>query len=259
MSKDLVKRFLRNAGYEIIRKRPDIADILHEYGFRLVLDVGANVGQFGRSLVDRGYRGRIVSFEPVSKAFEELRLCAQSHLLWEAVHIALGGATGDSIINVSRSSVYSSLLEESSTLLEFDSNAWPVTTETVHVETIDAVFEQYRKDENRTFLKIDTQGYEKEVILGARESLRHIEGVQIEASLSRLYKGEPSLSELLQLLEDRGFDIVLVEPVTYDRRRVRLLQIDVILLKRGLQPVLSPFPDDYNIPTSLSSSTPVKI
>jgi FkbM family methyltransferase len=51
-------------------------DFIENRGINLVLDVGANVGQFGLSLRNRGYAGQIMSFEPVSDAFNELKKVA---------------------------------------------------------------------------------------------------------------------------------------------------------------------------------------
>jgi hypothetical protein len=72
----LAKSLALHAGYEIRRHRPvearrRTAIVRHER-ITLVIDVGANVGQYAEALRTGGYDGRIISFEPVTEAHTEL-------------------------------------------------------------------------------------------------------------------------------------------------------------------------------------------
>ena len=70
-------------------------------GINVVLDVGANVGQYGTGLRNVGYTGRIVSFEPLSTEFKQLSAKATADGAWQSLNFALGDVDGSSEINVS--------------------------------------------------------------------------------------------------------------------------------------------------------------
>ena len=106
----LIKKFMHFFKLEIRRFDPSISDSaqfirqLDFNGVNLVLDVGANIGQFGRkNLRDAGYRGRIVSFEPLSTAWNTLSAEASRDSLWNiAPRMAIGDKNGDVRINVAQ-------------------------------------------------------------------------------------------------------------------------------------------------------------
>src|SRR5580692_7057782 len=76
-----------------------------------VLDVGANIGQYGRMLRGIGYAGPIISFEPLGSAHKKLSAAAGAERSWiVAPRAALGSAKGSIEINVSGNSVSSSVL-----------------------------------------------------------------------------------------------------------------------------------------------------
>src|ERR1700683_2208237 len=97
MFKSIAKRAIRTAGFDLRRyvaPPPEYAGLIammRANGVNLVFDVGANIGQFALSLRDAGYDGRIVSFEPLSDAWEKLKEASRSDGLWE---VAPRGAIG---------------------------------------------------------------------------------------------------------------------------------------------------------------------
>lgn len=233
--KDLVKGVLNGFGFELIRKRPHVEDLLLSNHIDVVLDVGANDGLYGRYLRSAGYRGRIVSFEPVRETFEALRTQAETDPLWEAINVGLGRAEGVETIQISRRSVFSSILQPLPTLREFaPEDVELVGKEQLTLKTLDSQFPKVVHANERVFLKIDTQGYEKEVILGAEATLPLLWGIQLELSLKPLYKGEASIGEMIAMLDRHGFRMRLIDPVTYDHGQGVLLQIDCIFLKDEL-------------------------
>jgi|GEM_PF-4301797 len=96
-----VKKHFWRRGLEI-RSSPHLGKFLESRKIGVVLDVGANIGQFGRELRDQGYRGLIVSFEPVKSVFETLKNVADSDGAWEAHNFALGPAPGRMPIKVAK-------------------------------------------------------------------------------------------------------------------------------------------------------------
>jgi len=230
--KDLAKRTLRHFGLELIRKRPHAEDLVIDHRVDVVLDVGANDGLYGRYLRAAGYGGRIVSFEPVRSTFDALHNQAASDPQWETVNLGLGREDTVATINVARRSVFSSILQPLATLKEFASDdVASVGEEKLSLKTLDSQFPLFVRTGERVFLKIDTQGYEREVILGGQASLTMIWGIQLELSLKPLYQGEASIAEMIALLERNGFHLALIDPVTFDQRSGVLLQIDCVFLR----------------------------
>ena len=118
MLKSFVKRTIRRLGFDIRRYNPASSEsvqlmrMLSAHRVNLVFDVGANTGQFGHFLRDAGYRGRIVSFEPLSVAWEKLLEASRKDALWEiAPRAAIGSDDGEIEIHVAGNSVSSSVLE----------------------------------------------------------------------------------------------------------------------------------------------------
>ena len=106
---------------------------------------------------------------------------------WIAVNIALGKDKAEGTINIAQSSVYSSFLEPLSVAEVFAGDAIKTTEhEQVTIRTLDSEYSRYVRGDENAFLKIDTQGFEKQVLLGATDSLYTIKGIQVELSLAAL-------------------------------------------------------------------------
>src|SRR5271165_3965632 len=88
------KSLALNLGYDIRRlgnylyKEP--IDFLRSRNIDLVIDVGANVGQYAKGLRKDAYAGWIVSFEPIAAAYKELAALADKDAQWKAMNMALG-------------------------------------------------------------------------------------------------------------------------------------------------------------------------
>src|SRR5438128_9963923 len=69
--------------------------VFRELAIDHVIDVGAHNGEYGQSLRELGYRGRIISFEPVRAAFDMLTPLAQRDGNWTVQNFALGPEEGE--------------------------------------------------------------------------------------------------------------------------------------------------------------------
>src|SRR5262245_34043990 len=76
-----------------------------------VIDVGANVGQYGQILRGIGYEGRIISIEPIRDVFERLRAAAAGDTEWRTLNIACGSKEETKDINVYAVTPLSSFLD----------------------------------------------------------------------------------------------------------------------------------------------------
>ena len=198
----------------------------------LVLDVGANAGQYAQALRGAGYDGRIISFEPLEEAHARCRGVAAADPCWDlASPMALGAEEGTSEIHVANNSVSSSLRPMLETHVQACPESSVVARQTVHVRRLDHVLPGMLEEEARLFLKIDTQGTEDEVLLGSEGVLEAIVGIQVEMSLNPLYAGAPSFGEVLGTVLERGFVPWGFLPGFTDRKSGRMLQVDGVFFR----------------------------
>ena len=177
---------LRRHGVTISR-RPTFTQFLHSRHVDLLLDVGANIGQFARETRTEGYRGKLLSLEPIKSVFAELEAASASDSDWEVRRTAVGAEAGTATINVSTNSAFSSIRPSSEFGRDYHHGIATVTTEEVPVLRLDDLPEfQDEEQLKRSFIKIDTQGFEEEVLKGAKRVLAHCAGVQLELTTTPL-------------------------------------------------------------------------
>lgn len=201
----------------------------------LVLDVGANRGQYGRLLRRVGYRGHIASFEPVAGNVQNLVPSADADGNWSVHQMGLGATEGTLSINVSKRTEFSSFLPSSQTgRATFDGEIDTVLKEQVPVRTLDGEFAALRSAfaAGAVHLKLDTQGYDLEVLRGATGSLTQIDSLQMELSYVPLYEGMPTHREVLDFLTDNGFFLTAFFPVSRDRH-LRVIEADCLFRRVG--------------------------
>jgi FkbM family methyltransferase len=233
-----MQRLARRLGYDLTPRRKakpleaQLAAVLERFAIACVLDVGANAGQYGSMLRAWGYRGRIVSFEPVAAAHARLELRAAADPDWQvAPRIALGAKDGEATIEVSADSDMSSILPQTELLRRLSASSRVVGRERVPIRRLDGLAKEYVNHGERTFLKVDTQGFEAEVLAGARELLPRLQGIQLELSLVRCYEGERDFRELIDDLARAGFSPWLFLPGYFEHKLARQLQLDGVFMR----------------------------
>jgi FkbM family methyltransferase len=203
--------------------------VLRDQGVDLVVDVGANEGQWARELRAEGYRGTIVSFEPLSAAHTRLARTARGDAAWVVHRTALGDHDGEGRLNVAGNAGASSSLL---TMAESHERAAPdaryVAQETVRVSRLDALD---LPAGGRLMLKLDVQGAERAVLAGARTTLERVRMVECELSLVELYDGQALMAELVDLLGSIGFALWGLRPGLADQARGQLLQVDGLFVR----------------------------
>lgn len=232
--KSLMKRALARAGMRLVRTpSPEqrLVRLLHRRGIEEVLDIGANTGQFAEELRTIGFRGRIVSVEPIPPAFERLRSRARADGRWSAVQAAVGSSAGRVTLNISANSVSSSVLPMLSTHTAAAPGSAYTHSLDVNCTTIDDIVEQHGLDPRRMLLKLDVQGYEKPALEGARRTLEAIAAIHIELSLVPLYEDQVLFQEMVAMLGDFGLRLWGLSPVFFDDSCERLLQVDGLLVR----------------------------
>lgn len=204
--------------------------MLAQHQVDLVLDVGSADGGYGTSLRQFGYDGRIVSFEPLSQAYESLCATIAGDPQWTAHHVALGSEPGEATIHVASNSNSSSLLP----MLDAHRAAAPsidyVAEETVTVARLDDVAAEDVGSAARPFLKIDTQGFEREVLAGGPDTVARCVGLQLELSFVPLYEGGMLVDEAIGWAYQQGFHLVGIEQ-GYAAPTGEILQVDGVFTR----------------------------
>jgi len=208
--------------------------LMSSCGINLIFDVGANIGQFAEEIRKMGYKGRIVSFEPLTSAYRELGKKAAGDPGWDTVNIALGSEDGQSRINISENSYSSSILDMMPTHQKAEPSSQYIGKEDITIRKMDSIFNQYYHEGDRLYLKVDTQGYEKHVIDGAENSLDKVICIQMELSLVPLYEGELLMVDMIDWMSKKCFFPWALEAEFADPETGQLLQVNSIFVRSGM-------------------------
>ncbi len=151
---------------------------------------------------------------------------------WSVLTYGLGDVDTLMTLNISGNSPSSSLLELNAQAVA----AYPALAycgkEQVTIRKLDTVFADVAGSHKNVFLKIDTQGFERQVLEGGVDSLSRIVGVQIETSLVPVYHGEFLIESMIEYLRMRGFDPFWITHGYRNQRTLQLYQVDVIFFRR---------------------------
>lgn len=209
-----------------------LAVALDRQGIDAVLDVGANVGQYGSALRAAGWSGPIMSFEPLPAAHAELTARVACDSAWTvAAPLALAERSGTARIGVSAESDMSSLLPQTPLLQRLSPTSAVVGEHEVRIERLDSVEAVVASGWRRMFLKLDVQGAESLVLTGVGALWPRVHGLQLELPVVPLYHGEQPWRQTLDQACAQGFAPWLFIPGYFERHLARQLQVDVVLFR----------------------------
>jgi|WetSurMetagenome_2_1015567.scaffolds.fasta_scaffold01297_15 FkbM family methyltransferase len=198
----------------------------------LIFDIGANTGQFATMIFKLGYNGRIVSFEPLTSAYEILNNRGKKFSNWTiAEKCALGEENGEIEINISKNSISSSAMNILNEHVTAAPDSKFIGSEKVKVYKLDSIFDKYILDEKNIFIKIDTQGFEEKILNGANESIKKAKGLLVETSLVPLYEGQALFPKIYDRITKQGFELYGVQSAFVNKETGRVLQIDVVFFR----------------------------
>jgi FkbM family methyltransferase len=205
--------------------------IIKEYKVDLVLDVGANKGQFALE-VRKFYKGPIFSFEPVLGTFTKLKNTTAHDKNWYLFNYVLGNESKEQYMNVYKDDRMSSLLETNEYFVENSGvkDARPVK-ELVHLRRFDDILSEFPFDihAKKILLKMDTQGYDLEVFKGASGISKNLIAIQSEVSPTPIYQDMPPWTETIHEYEKAGFRLVGLYPLIRDG--LEFLECDCLMIK----------------------------
>ena len=236
-----VLKLLRRFGYDVQRYGPHsdpmrrLQQAMKRQRVTTILDIGANIGQFGQRLRINGYEGRIISIEPLSTARAKLVAVTRDDPQWNvAKRYALGERCGEVEINIAGNSQSSSVLNMLDRHRVGDPKSAYIGTEKVPLITLDAFLDELPVLADVPLaLKIDTQGYEAQVLAGLDRWSKNVKVIQAEMSLAPLYAGSVGFNDLYRMMEERGFRCISIEPNFTDPNTYEVLQTDAIFERRA--------------------------
>lgn len=237
ISKLMALRVIDSRRLSAMPERNHLRRLLAHLDVDCVFDVGANTGQYASMLRRHaGYRGRIVSFEPIPEAAAQARRKAMRDPLCSVEQIALAEAAGQRLFHVMAGSEFSSFSQpRNDEVRRFDAMNKPERAILVETQTLDQAFRRLRAELGfrRPFLKMDTQGFDLSVLKGGRECLQHFVGFQSELSIKRIYQDATDFRDALTFYQELGFELSAIVPNNAGHFPA-LIEMDCIMVRRDL-------------------------
>ncbi len=240
IAKRQIKRMLESIGLDLRRVnglstsnlRVMLDYIFKKYEIRLALDVGANNGKYRDFLrAQLYYNHQIISFEPIRKNVDLMRKRAINDPYWTILPYAIGADDCERDFNIMQHDGYSSFHLPGENQFGLRGNV-VARQERVIMKRLDTALSEVL-DLSRSppiFLKMDTQGYDLEVLKGAEQTLQRVVGLQSEVPVLQLYEGMPDFCTCIRSLTEAGFDIAGFAPVTV--RDDRVVEFDCVMINR---------------------------
>ncbi|NER29572.1 MAG: FkbM family methyltransferase [Symploca sp. SIO1C4] len=219
MLKELIRRGFRKLGFDIrsveetlvpfgVNWCDDLKSLIKENKLEVIFDVGANIGQTSQELINYFPDSYIYAFEPVPSTFKELLRNTNNFKNIKPINIAFGDQIDRLPITTDFLSVYNTFLIDKKQ--KKSSNEVEETT-LVDVETIDN-FRQRNNIDQVNLVKIDTEGYEINVLKGAEISLKEqkIDYIFAECDFYSRPNSQPhgNFTELLNYLQRFKYQVV---------------------------------------------------
>jgi FkbM family methyltransferase len=166
-----------------------------------VLDVGANDGNFASRLRLMGFKGHIVSFEPNPDAMARLKASRKGDDKFIAYDVALAQTDGEAVFHIPKHDSLGSFLVHRDAAMD---KSIPVK-----MRRLDGLLDEIkqRTGAKRIFLKLDTQGFDLEVVRGAGDRMSEFRGLLSEVSVTPIYDRMPHYTDALREYESHGFGL----------------------------------------------------
>ncbi|ARP94991.1 FkbM family methyltransferase [Bordetella genomosp. 13] len=202
-----------------------------------VFDIGANQGQYAEMLRKHaGFKGYIFSFEPNPHDAAILRKRAQHDDKWIISELAISNQDGTAQFNVMQSSQFSSLSTPNHEDVQLFTQMNAVSkTITVQTERLATTLRRLRTEHDfaRPFLKMDTQGYDVNIVKGSPEAVREFVGLQSELAIAKLYADSVDFREAITEYERHGFTLSALVPNNAGHFPI-LVETDCIMVRSDL-------------------------
>jgi FkbM family methyltransferase len=176
----------------------------------LIVDIGANEGDFTMAVLSLAPEARIIAVEPAEAPRQRLsdKVAAAPNVA--VVGKAVAAAPGTARFRLTAHSHNSSLRVPRGDTGEFyEDSGWDVVEE-VEIETTS--LDDVVGDQKVALLKVDVQGGEREVLEGGSRTLGRTRAVMIEMTFFSHYEGDAGFEELHEQMTGFGFELVSMAP-----------------------------------------------
>ena len=218
----------------LYEKNLNLIKSLNNNNINSIIDVGANNGQFAEEIFKNGFNGYVLSFEPLKIEHSNLldKKFEMKEYNWEiAERCGLGASEKKLDINISGMRQSSSILDIS----EIHTNLYPksinIGKEEIDIFPLDKYYNKIINMKKNILIKIDTQGYELEILKGAKKTLEYVDAVYAEVSLVKLYKSQPLFDEIFDFIKKFGFSVWSVDRAVGNKNTGQTYQLDVLFIK----------------------------
>jgi len=226
MIKNYIKKAIKNFGYSL-NKSKKFFDF-NKHNINCVLDIGAHKGEFVKKIRDDGYSHEVISFEPQKDIHNLLKQDSKFDDKWKIYpRCIIGKNRGKSFINIFSETQCSSVLNPNKNFFDHDENFKEIKVEECEVEKLENIINELNLENKNIYLKIDTQGYESEVLEGCEKKIEILDFIQIEACVYNLYENEKTYDYYFEYLKNKNYKIWDIKPFAYNKDG-RLLQFDAI-------------------------------
>ncbi len=170
-----------------------------------IIDIGANRGEWTAAWLSLTGSGHVICVEPDPTLAEVLRKRFGKNQRVEVCEAAAAAVEGTAELNLMEDPVLNSLRKPTESMTDIFPKAFKIRkTATVKTMPLDRISDGHSKI---TLLKIDAQGFEREIISGAKATLERTECVLLEVNFQPHYQGEAGFVELDSLMQQHGFCI----------------------------------------------------
>ncbi len=202
--------------------------------FETIIDVGANTGQFALMISRVFPEAEIYSFEPVPDCFDSLKANTRKVAHCKVFNTALGSEPGRAVFQRSGYTPCSSFLKRNDKLVCEIPETEESTSIEVPVDSLDHFFcdEALRPG---ILLKLDVQGYEREVVKGAAAFLQKVDAVVTEVAFVPQYHDQPLFDDIYTLLRAHGFSYRGNIDQLMCKHTPEILEADALFMKDGVK------------------------
>jgi FkbM family methyltransferase len=208
-----------------------------KYEVDCVFDVGANLGQYARMIRQNAdFKGLIISFEPIPKAADALREKAKSDPKWIIVEQALASINGQQLFNIMNISEFSSLSTPLHDEIDIFKNENKIIKSViVKTETLETAYTRLKSIYNfkKPFLKLDTQGYDVDIVTSSKSVIGEFVGIQSELAVKKIYHHSVDFRVAISTYQQYGFTLSAFVPNNEGHFPV-LIETDCIMIRNNL-------------------------
>ncbi len=238
--RESINKIIGLSGYQIKRTKylydpiQNLIKSINHFKVRSVVDVGANKGQFVNKLQKNGFKGKILSFEPLYNEYLYIKKLSNKNYNWEVEErCALGKKNSKKKFYISGNSESSSLLKILPRHTDIRPTSKTIGTQEVNVKKLDYFKDKISKFEKNLLLKIDSQGSEIDVLVGANKIIKNFKCIFVEVSLVTLYKNQKLWLDIIKYLKKLNFEVWSVDQLLKNNKTGQTYQLDIFFYKKS--------------------------